>query len=104
VRARHKKHAEKGYDKTSADRWLKHSIEGTKRATNDESFRYKEAKLNYKKLAEDGLVRKLSDKETANKIETGGKLTKQAYDIANKMGYKDIGSDKLDITKPNKNG
>ena len=102
MRSRHKRHAEKGYDKTAGDRWLNRSIKDTKDAMNDESFRYKPAQINYKKLAEDGLVKKLSDKETSEKIERAGNMTKQAYDVANEKGYKDIGSTKLDITKPQK--
>ena len=38
----------------------------------------------------------------SKKMESAGKLTKQAYDVANEKGYKDIGSTKLDITKPQK--
>ena len=102
VRQRYKKHAEKGYDKTSGDRWLNRSIEETKRTMNNENFRYRPASINYEKLAEDGLVKKLSEKETSKKIERAGKLTQQAYDVANERGAKDIGSTKLDITKPQK--
>ena len=102
VRSRHKRHAEKGYDKTAADKWLNRSIEETKRTMNDENFRYRPANINYEKLAEDGVVKKLSDKETTKKIERAGKLTQQAYDVANEKGAKDIGSTKLDITKPQK--
>lgn len=102
VRRRYKKHAEKGYDKTAADRWLNRSIEETKQTMNDENFRYRPAQIKYEKLAEDGMVRKLSDKEASKKMESAGKLTKQAYDVANEKGYKDIGSTKLDITKPQK--
>ncbi len=102
VRSRYKRHAEKGYDKTAADKFLNRSIEETKRTMNDENFRYRPAHINYEKLAEDGIVKKLSDKETSKKIERAGKLTQQAYDVANDKGYKDIGSTKLDITKPQK--
>jgi len=104
VRQRYKKHAEKGYDKTSGDRWLKQSIEGTKKAMDDESFRYKSMSFNYEKMAEDNLVTKVSDAEASKKRELSKKITEQSYDIANEKGYKDIGSTKLDITKPNKNG
>ncbi len=102
VRQRFKKHAEKGWDKTAADRWLTDSIQGSKDAMDNEQFRYKSAHINYEKLAEDGHVKKLSDKETSEKIERAGKLTQQAYDVANQKGAKDIGSTKLDITKPQK--
>lgn len=102
VRQRFKKHAEKGWDKTAADRWLEGSIEASKNSMDDERFRYKPAFIDYEKLARDGKARKLSDKETSEKIERAGKLTQQAYDIANDKGYKDIGSTKLDITKPQK--
>ena len=102
VRARYKRHAEKGFDKTAADRFLNTSIEQTKACMNDESFRYKPAYINYQKLAEDGKVRKLSQKETTEKIERAKKLTEQAYNNANKMGYKDVGSTTLDIAKPQK--
>ena len=102
VRQRFKKHAEKGWDKTAADRWLEGSIQSSKDAMNDESFRYKPAQINYEALARDGKARKLSDKETSEKIERAGKLTQQAYDVANQKGAKDIGSTKLDIKKPQK--
>ena len=102
VRSRYKKHAEKGYDKTAGDRFLNRSIKETKDAMNDESFRYRPAHLKYDKIAEDGMARKLSDKETSEKIERAGKLTQQAYDVANQKGAKDIGSTKLDIKKPQK--
>lgn len=102
VRRRFQKHAEKGWDKTSADRWLEGSIQGSKDAMNDESFRYKPAHIDFEKMAKDGKAKKLSDKESSEKIERAGKLTQQAYDVANQKGYKDIGSTKLDITKPQK--
>ena len=104
VRSRYKKHAEKGYDKTAGDKFLNRSIKETKDAMNDESFRYKSMNFNYKKMAEDNLVRGVSEKRVQEKKDLSKKFTEQAYDIANKKGYKDIGSTKLDITKPNKNG
>jgi len=102
VRSRYKRHAEKGYDKTAGDKFLNRSIEETKKTLNDDNFRYRPAHLKYDKIAEDGMARKLSDKETSEKIERAGKLTRQAYDVANQRGAKDIGSTKLDITKPQK--
>jgi hypothetical protein len=104
VRRRYQKHAEKGYDKDSANRFLKRQIEASRNAQDDESFRYKSANINYEKLAQDGLAKKLNDKESSAKMERARKLTADAYDRANKMGYKDIGKDKLDITKPQKQG
>ena len=103
VRSRYKRHAEKGYDKTAGDRFLNRSIKETKDAMNDESFRYKPMNFNYEKMAEDNIVSKVSDHTAAKKKELSKKFTEQSYDIANKKGYKDIGSTKLDITKPNKN-
>jgi len=41
-------------------------------------------------------------KTIIEKLERAKKLTQQAYDVANEKGYKDIGSTKLDITKPQK--
>lgn len=102
VRQRFTKHAQKGWDKTAADRWLDGSIQASKDAMNDERFRYKPARINYEKMAQDGKVKRLSDKEAAEKRERARKLTQQAYDVANEKGYKDIGSTKLDITKPQK--
>jgi len=69
---------------------------------NDESFRYKPMNFNYEKMAEDNIVSKVSDHTAAKKKELSKKFTEQSYDIANKKGYKDIGSTKLDITKPKK--
>ena len=100
VRRRYQKHAEKGYDKDSANRFLRRQIETSRNAQDDESFRYKPANLNYEKMAQDGIVKNLSDKESAAKVERARKLTVDAYDKANKMGYKDINKEQLDITKP----
>jgi|TARA_R110002020_G_scaffold8063_4_gene33132 hypothetical protein len=102
IKRRYQKHAEEGYDKQSGDRFLRREIKKAKEAMDDESFRYKSATINYEKLAEDGKVRKLSDKEASEKVERSKKLTMDAYDKANKMGYKDIGSETLDISKPQK--
>lgn len=101
VRSRNSKHAEKGFDKTAGDRFLNGSIQKTKDAMNDESYRYKPMHLNYDKMAEDGLVQGVSDKRAQEKKNLSKKFTKQSYDIANKRGYKDIGSTKLDLEKPN---
>lgn len=102
VRQRFKKHAEKGWDKTAADRWLDGSIQASKDAMDDESYRYKPAFIDYEKMAQDGKAKRLSDKETSEKLERSRKITQHAYDMANEKGYKDIGSTKLDITKPQK--
>jgi hypothetical protein len=102
VRRRFKKHAEKGWDKTSADRWLNGSIQASKDSMDNEDFRYKPALFDFDALARDGHVKKLSDKETAEKVERAKNLTQEAYDTANEKGFKDIGSTKLDITKPQK--
>lgn len=102
IKRRYRKFAEKGFDKDSADRWLKRNIKETKEVMNDESYRYRPMHLNYDKMAQDGIVKKLSEKESREKVERAKKLTEQAYDNANKRGYKDAGSDKLDIAKPQK--
>ena len=102
VRQRYKRHAEKGYDKTAGDRFLHRSIKETKDAMNDESFRYKAANIDWEKFGKARGLKKVSEKEAKQKMENAKKLTIEAYDRANKMGYKDIGSTKLDITKPNK--
>lgn len=103
VRARHQKHEQYGYDKTAADRWLRQSIDASKRSQDDETFRYKGAQIDWDKLAKDRGHRKLTQVEVEKKIENSRQLTMDAYDKANKMGYRDINSEKLDIAKPNKN-
>ena len=100
VRRRYQKVAEKGYDKDSANRFLKQSIEASKRAMTDESFRYKPMYINYEKFASEGKARKLSSSEVSRKIQTCKKLTEEAYDRANKLGYRDAQGNKLDISKP----
>lgn len=100
VRARHKKVEEKGFDKTAANRFLHREIKKSEDAMNDESYRYRPATINYEKLAEDGHAKKLTDKEATEKLARAKKLTIDAYDKANKMGFKDIGKENLDITKP----
>lgn len=102
VKQRYKKHAQQGFDKDSANTFLKRSIEETKSRLNDESFRYKPANFNYDNLERDGKVRRLRDNEAKDKMERAKKLTGEAYDKANRMGYKDAGKDKLDISKPQK--
>jgi len=73
VRARYKKHAEKGFDKDSANRFLHRSIEETRERINDGEFRYKKAEINYEKLAKDGKVKRLSSSERVDKIERAKK-------------------------------
>tara|TARA_R110000744_G_scaffold198025_1_gene317220 strand:+ start:79 stop:594 length:516 start_codon:yes stop_codon:yes gene_type:complete len=104
VKRRYQKVAEEGYDQKSANTFLRQQIEASRGAQDDESYRYKPANINYDKLAEDGLVTKLSDKEALAKKERAKKLTAEAYDRANQMGYKDIGKTELEITKPQKQG
>ena len=70
---------------------------------NNEEFRYKAATIDYDKYAEAKGLKKVSDTEARKKMESSRKLTADAYDKANKMGYKDIGETSLDIAKPNKN-
>ena len=103
VKRRYQKHIEDGYDKDSANKWLHQSIKKTKEATDDEAFRYLSANIDWDKFADSRGLKKVGEREVRNKIERSKKLTAEAYDRANKMGYKDIGSEKLDITKPNKN-
>jgi len=100
VRRRYQKHNEQGFDKDSANRFLKKSIEASKRAMNDETFRYKPMDINYEKFASEGKARKLSSSEIENKIKSAKKLTEDAYDRANKLGYRDAQGNKLDISKP----
>jgi len=102
VRSRYAKHAEKGYDKTAGDRFLRRQIAETKEATDDETYRYKPMSFDYERMAKDGVVTKLSDKESADKVKRAKKLTEQAYDRANNLGHRDIGKEKLDIRKPQK--
>ena len=103
VRSRHKKVAEKGWDKTAADRFLTQSIESSKKAQDDESYRYKPMNLNLENMARDGLCKKVDSSERMQKkMESQKSVTLDAYNRANELGYKDIGSTKLDITKPQK--
>jgi hypothetical protein len=101
-RSRVKKVQEKGWDKTAADRWLRNSIEKHKGYINDESYRYKPAHINWGKMAEDGLAREVQGAEKNKVLETRKNLTQDAYDKANKMGYRQADGSKLDITKPRK--
>jgi len=103
VRRRYQKFFKKGYDKDSANRFLHNQIDASKRWMDDESFRYKSAQIDYHKMAEVKGLRKVGADEARERMERSKHLTADAYDIANKMGYKDIGSTKLDIAKPNKN-
>jgi hypothetical protein len=103
VRRRYQKVAEEGYDKDSANRFLRTQIKASKKAQDDEAFRYKGARIDWDKFAESRGLEKVGQKAAEKKIESSRKLTAEAYDKANKMGYKDIGKTELDIAKPNKN-
>lgn len=100
VKQRYRKFAEQGYDKDSAHRFLNGSIQNTKNRLNTDQHHYKPANINYEALARDGKVRKLNSEERRTKLDNAAKLTEQAYDNANKLGYKDAGKDKLDISRP----
>ena len=100
VRKRYQKVVENGLDKNSADRFLRQSIDASKKAMTDESYRYKAVHIDYAKMAKDGKAKKLSSTEIANKVENAKKLTQDAYDRANKLGYRDAQGNKLDISKP----
>ena len=104
VKQRYRKFAQKGYDKNSANRFLQKEINKSKESMDDESYRYKSANFKWDKMAEDGIVRKLGTAEAYDKKKRSEKLTSDAYDRANKMGYRDINQQKLDITKPQKQG
>jgi len=104
VKRRYQKHAEDGYDQNSANNFLRRQIEASRNSQDDETYRYKSANLNYEKFVEEGKARRLTDKEALEKKERAKKLTIEAYDRANKMGYKDIGKTELEITKPQKQG
>lgn len=100
VRKRYQKVAEKGYDKDSANRFLRKNIEASKKAMNDDSYRYKPVNLKWDNIARDNNIKRLSSTQVEKKIQSAKKLTEEAYDRANKLGYKDQHGNKLDITKP----
>ena len=100
VRRRYQKHAEKGFDKDSANRFLNKQIEITKRAMNDESYRYKSVDIKWDELEKDGKIKRSSSGHIAKKVENAKKLTEDAYHRANKLGYQDAQGNKLDISKP----
>jgi len=104
VKQRYRKHAKKGYDKDSANRFLRNEIKASKAAMDDESWRYKSMNFKWDNLERDGVVHKLSGTESKAKQERARDLTIDAYDNATKRGYKDINQDKLDIAKPQKQG
>ena len=100
VRRRYQKHAEKGFDKDSANRFLRKSIDATKASMNDESYRYKPVELKWDNIAKANNLKRVSSSQVEKKIQIAKKLTEDAYDRANKLGYKDQHGNKLDITKP----
>jgi putative FmdB family regulatory protein len=102
VRSRYYKHIEKGFDKDSANRFLNNAVRDTKEALSTDAGWYKPVQVNWDKVAKDKGARRLTDKEVSNKIESAKKLTSEAYDNANKRGYKDASKTKLDIHKPTK--
>jgi hypothetical protein len=100
VKRRYQKVAEKGFDKDAANRFLKKSIEVSKASMTDESYRYKPVNLKWDQFAKENNAKKLSSSQVEKKIQSAKKLTEEAYDRANKLGYKDQHGNKLDITKP----
>jgi len=102
VKRRYQKHAEEGYDQQSGDRFLRRSLEKTKERIDSTEGKYKSMNIKWDKYAKDHGFKKLSDKETAQKVERAKKLTEEAYNNATNMGYKDINETHLDITKPQK--
>tara|TARA_Y100000310_G_C20641850_1_gene794390 strand:+ start:1478 stop:1996 length:519 start_codon:yes stop_codon:yes gene_type:complete len=103
VKQRYRKFAKEGYDKDSANRFLHRKIKETKERKDNATF-YKAMNLDWQKMENDGLAKRLSADESRAKIERARDLTVDAYDKATKMGYRDINQDKLDITKPQKQG
>ena len=103
VRRRYEKFHEHGYDKDSADRFLHGEIRKSKESMDNEEFRYKSASIDYDKYAKAHGLKKVTHNEALKKQGNAKKLTIEAYDRANRMGYKDIGSTHLDPAKPNKN-
>ena len=103
VRARHEKKNRLGWDKTEGDRFLHKSIEVSENSMNNEDFRYRSANIDYDKFASSRGLKKCSQAEVEQKVKNAKELTSEAYNKANSMGYRDIGSEKLDIAKPNKN-
>ena len=101
VKQRYRKFNKDGYDKDSANRFLHRQIAKTKDRKDNATF-YKSMNLNWEKMENDGLAKKLSQDESRSKVERARDLTVDAYDKATKMGYRDINQDKLDITKPQK--
>jgi len=102
VKRRYQKHAEEGFDRDSGNRFLRRSIKETEERIDSEAGKYKSMNMDWDKLAEDRGARKLSETEAKGKVENAKKLTEDAYNKANNMGYKDINKTHLDITKPQK--
>ena len=91
VKRRYEKHAQYGFDKDSANRFLNKAIKDTTERIVDKSNKYVPYYFDYDSLAKQGKARRLNDTETAKKLETARKLTAQVYDKAG-----------LDITEPMK--
>ena len=82
VKQRYRKFNKEGYDQDSANTFLHRSIRQSKERQNDENARYKPVYLRPDRLVETGEARRLSDKETSNKLERARKLTEHTYDKA----------------------
>jgi hypothetical protein len=81
VKQRYRKFAAKGFDKDSANKFLKRSIAESGERLSQKEGRYKQVSFNWEKMAKDGVIKKLSDKETSEKIERSRKITE---DISNR--------------------
>ena len=82
VRRRYQKHAQKGFDKDSANRWYRNNIQASKDAMDEGHAHYEPMIFRPDKMAEKGRARKLNDKEVSEKIETAKNLTASTYDKA----------------------
>ena len=80
VKRRYEKHAKHGLDKDSANRFLNKAIKDTTERIVDTSNKYVPYHFDYEALEKRGKARRLNDTETAKKLETARKLTKDAYD------------------------
>jgi len=81
VKQRYRKFAVNGFDKDSANRFLKRSIAESGDRLAEKEGRYKKVDFNWEKMAKDGIVKRLSDKETSDKIDRSKKITE---DISNR--------------------
>ena len=81
-RSRSEKFRRDGMDKDTADDWLKNEVQFSKDRAELSAKTYKRVVPDFEKMAEEGLVKRCSDKRIQERKETARKLTRDMHNNA----------------------